>query len=160
MDTKKISANNDKVFQVANYFIKKAQENNKSITNKKLQKLLYYAQAWSWTLRNQKMFDQDIEAWIHGPAIPIIYQKYMQFGPDDFVNKFSTSDLKISDLSEQETEFLDEVWDIYGKYNANDLEILSHSEAPWQEARQDLQPFESSNNVISLASMKKYYGEK
>ena len=66
--------------QIAEYFLWKAQGEKKAVTNKKLQKLLYYAQAWSLVLRDKKLFSNKIEAWVHGPAIREVYFEYKKFG--------------------------------------------------------------------------------
>ena len=58
---------------VADYFLYKANKEKKPITNKKLQKLVYYAQAWSLVLNNKKLFSEPIEAWVHGPAVRSLY---------------------------------------------------------------------------------------
>jgi uncharacterized phage-associated protein len=41
-----------------------------SISNLKLQKLCYYAQAWSLALRGKPLFPERIEAWAQGPVVP------------------------------------------------------------------------------------------
>lgn len=130
----------------------------KGLTNKKLQKLLYYAQAWSVTLRNKAIFQDDIEAWVHGPAIPVIYQAYKDFGHDEINVQVDSKKFDVLDI--QERELLDSVWQVYGKYDGNYLELLTHSEDPWQLARKDKPGHESSDSVISFTSMKDYYGEK
>jgi len=57
---------------IADYFIYKGKEENKPITNKKLQKLLYYSQAWYLVFNKKPLFKDKIEAWVHGPAIRTI----------------------------------------------------------------------------------------
>ncbi len=74
-DSLKLSGQN-----IAEYFLWKASNESRPVTNKKLQKLLYYAQAWSLVLRDKKLFDDKIEAWIHGPAIRKVYLGYKEFG--------------------------------------------------------------------------------
>lgn len=142
----------------ADYFIHKNINEPKGLSNKKLQKLLYYAQAWSMVVREKPLFKEEIEAWIHGPAIPCIYEEYKQFGFLDICKKVETATL--SSLQSDEKMILDAVWEIYGKYDGDYLETLTHSELPWQEARKNILPFQPSNSVISLETMKSYYGEK
>ena len=148
----------DKVFIVADYFISKNREDKKGLTNKKLQKLLYYAQAWNLVLHNKKLFQDDIQAWIHGPAIPRVYGQFKQFGFRDIESKISSTEF--SNLLANEKKLLDTIWDIYGKYDANYLEVLTHSEAPWQDARRETEADKSSNAIISSALMKEYYGRQ
>lgn len=139
---------------IAKYFIWKAKKDNKKITNKKLQKLLYYAQAWNIVVRNEKLFQEKVEAWIHGPAIKDVYFEYRDF-------KYDAIDLDIKDdeISEdlKNDDLLEEVWKVYGKFDAEYLEKLSHSELPWQKARSGLDSSEPSSNEITFDSMKEYY---
>jgi uncharacterized phage-associated protein len=139
--------------QVAKFFIWKSAQENKKISNKKLQKLLYYAQSWYVTLKEKPLFEDKIEAWIHGPTVRSIYGKYKKFG-------FNPINIKINEkeISElQNEDLLNDVWKIYGKYDADYLEILTHNEKPWQLAREGLEFDDFSNAVISLDSMKDFY---
>jgi uncharacterized phage-associated protein len=149
---KKVSA-----LLVAKYFIKKANESKKTLTNKKLQKLLYYAQVWSLVLNDNKLFSERIEAWIHGPAIPSVYREFKIF-------EFKPIELNTNELffnfSKKQKDLIDTIWDIYGKYDAEYLEALTHSELPWQEARKGISPTESSSNIISLTKAKYFYERK
>src|SRR5258708_40323860 len=45
------------------------------LTNLRLQKLLYYAQAWSLVLRESELFPEEIQAWRWGPVVPAVYDK-------------------------------------------------------------------------------------
>ena len=150
--TKKISA-----LQVAEYFIDKANEEKKPITNKKLQKLVYYAQAWSLVLNNKKLFSEPIEAWVHGPAVRSLYVQYKKFGFEPIREEIKPDTLNISGKTK---ELLDTVWNAYGKLDAGYLEMLTHSEEPWREAREGLQSSEGSKNEISLKTMKSYYSKR
>lgn len=136
------------IFDVANWFLEKEE-----MTHKKVQKLCYYAQSWSYTLKDRPIADDNFESWVHGPVSPKLYEKYKNSGykelsaDNDFVCKFKLED----------EELLESVWLTYGKCTANALEVLSHSEAPWRLARIGLQGDEKSSNVISPKHMKEYY---
>jgi len=149
--------NKTTALDVAFYFIKRGVEGKKPISNKKLQKLVYYAQVWSLVLNNEKLFKEQMEAWVHGPAIPSLYERFKEFGSDPIVLK--DEELKFS-FSKKQKEVLDNVWQVYGKYDANYLEILVHSELPWQKAREGLSLGEPSQNKINLNTAKKYYARK
>ena len=153
MPNKKISA-----LLVAEYFINKANREGKPITNKKLQKLVYYAQAWSLVLNKKKLFSDKIEAWIHGPAVRSLYIKYKDFGFNPIKKDIDQETLEV--FSGEDKKLLNSVWKVYGKLDPSYLEMLTHSEKPWQEAREGLEGHESSTNEISLDSMKGYYIEK
>ncbi|MFH1745022.1 MAG: type II toxin-antitoxin system antitoxin SocA domain-containing protein [bacterium] len=148
-----------KVLQVADYFILKNNKNPKpDFTNKKLQKLLYYSQAWNLVINNKKLFDDKIEAWIHGPSVPIVYLEFKKFGYNEIKQDVKESDFP--DISTEEKNVLDSIWNVYGKYDANYLEALSHSEEPWQKTRAGLMSYESSSAEITIEEMKSYYEQK
>jgi uncharacterized phage-associated protein len=142
--------------KIAKYFIWKASQEGKKITNKKLQKLLYYAQAWNLAVKNRPLFKEDIEAWVHGPTIRNIYDQYKTFGFGTITEKVDPKDIK--ELSKD--ELLGEVWKVYGKFDAEYLEMLTHNELPWQEAREGINEGIPSTNVISLETMRDYYKER
>lgn len=142
------------ISDVANYFLSKL-----DITNKKLQKLLYYSYAWFIVENNsceddikKILFKEQPEAWIHGPVFPTIYDKYKGFGWN-FIPKFTK---KVEIDSEIET-FLNTVLDVFGKYNGDQLELMTHNEEPWINARENLDKQMSSNNVILAKDIYKFY---
>jgi len=142
---------------IAEYFIWKSQQEGKPVTNKKLQKLLYYAQAWSLVLKNEKMFAQDIEAWVHGPAIRDVYMEYKTFGFNPIKKDVDVDALK---LPAEKVALLNDVWGVYGKFDGDYLEMLSHSEGPWINARQGMEADVSSDNVIEHEAMRSFYGAR
>lgn len=150
--TKKVS-----VLAVADYFLYKANKEKKPLTNKKLQKLVYYAQAWSLVLNKKKLFSEPIEAWVHGPAVRSLYGQYKSFGFSPIVKNVEEGSIKITT---KDKELLDEVWNVYGKLDAGYLEMLTHSEQPWQDARNGLQNHQSSDNEITTKTMKSFYSLK
>ena len=148
----------DKVFLVANYFLKKNEEDGKGLDPKKMQKLLYYAQAWNLVLNHERLFRDEFQAWVHGPAIPRVWQTFREFNfiqphPEILKNNFM-------ELDKKEKGVLDMVWGVYGKYDGNYLEVLTHSEAPWQEARKDVASDKPSQNIISTDMMKRFYAQR
>jgi uncharacterized phage-associated protein len=47
----------------ANFLLVECREQGEVLTNRKLQKLLYYAQAWYLALENRALFAEDFQAW-------------------------------------------------------------------------------------------------
>lgn len=138
---------------IAKYFLWRAEKEGKRITNKKLQKLLYYSQAWYLVFNDGKpLFKEKIEAWVHGPVIRSVYNFFKQYG----FNPINTSEID-NPIDKDGTAFLDQIWDVYGELDAEYLEMLTHREKPWQDARQDLDSKERSGSVISLGAMKSFY---
>lgn len=147
-----------KAIDVGRYFVYLANTNQKPITNKKLQKLVYYAQAWSLVLNDKKLFNEPIEAWVHGPAVRSLYVQYKPFGFSAIQEEVKQSE--INHIPAQARALLDEIWKVYGKMDADYLEMLTHSERPWRQAREGIQSHESSDNEIKPKLMKAFYAER
>lgn len=135
------------VFEVADWFLSKGE-----LTHKKLQKLCYYAQAWSYAICPEPISDGAFEAWVHGPVCRALYNKYKDYG---FSNIPQTD--KPNCFTPDQEAFLNDVWETYGGLSANSLEALSHSEMPWQRARVGIDPSESCSTFINPKDMSEYY---
>lgn len=135
---------------VADYILKK----NGRMTTMKLQKLLYYCQAWSLVWDEAPIFPERIEAWANGPIVPEIYKIHRGQFSIDSVSENSGDARK---LSAKQKETVDAVLKHYGHRTAQWLSELTHKEDPWKNARQGLAPGERGDNVISHASMNEYY---
>lgn len=141
--------------QIASYFICSIdREAGDSLTHLKLQKLLYYAQAWSMVFFEKTLFEEDFQAWSHGPVLPSIWEKYKKFGHENI-----ETDDSDHHLPQNIIELLEEIKEVYGEKSAKYLENLSHSEKPWIEARQTLPLEQRSTTAISKKTMRHFYFE-
>lgn len=136
---------------VAKYFIWLSNESGSFISNLKLQKVLYYAQGWHLALKGKPLFDDEFQAWIHGPAIPHIYGEYKKFGYQPISGGTKPT------FAPAVEKFLKEVADVFLPLDAYQLELATHKEPPWQIARQDLPLDAACKNVITVSSMKEYF---
>jgi uncharacterized phage-associated protein len=147
------------VFDVADYFLSKSVLNtDTAITHLKLQKLVYYAQAWYVTAfpNNGPLFPEDIEAWVHGPVCRELYYKYRSYGYEPIPPKEDFPRYKFTD---EQISILEAVWEVYGHLDGKTLESITHSENPWREARGTLKDGEHSSNIITIESMRNYYSK-
>ncbi|MDB4949174.1 MAG: hypothetical protein JWM27_1823 [Gemmatimonadetes bacterium] len=118
----------------------------------KLQKLVYYAQAWSLVWDDRRLFPERIEAWANGPVVRELYERHRgQFEVDGW--PWGNADRLDADARET----VDAVIAYYGGRNAQWLSDLTHSEAPWIDARAGVPDGERSDREISLACMMEYY---
>lgn len=139
------------VDQVADTLIHLSRERNIDITNLKLQKLLYYAQAWNLVFTEKPLFNAAIEAWVHRPVVPNVFRRFKDY-------RWNTIDAQIAPLKDETlVAHLNEVLDTYGNLGATQLERLTHRELPWQEARKGYPMDASSNEVIGHKSMLEFY---
>lgn len=123
-----------------------------SMTTWKLQKLVYYSQAWHLVWTEDALFQDRIEAWANGPVVPALYSHHRR---KFRVEKWSKGD---SDrLLEREKKTIDAVLESYGALSGHQLSQLTHNEGPWLEARNGLAPTEISSAQISLESMNAFY---
>ena len=119
------------VHEVADYFLVGTSDDAYSqITHLVLQKLLYYGQGFHLALQGDPLFEEDIQAWKHGPVVPSIYQSYRGFRK----HPIARPDLEASNVREslapEAREILDAVWALYGQIPAWQLSDLTHSEPP------------------------------
>ena len=147
------------VDNIADFFLSK-----ESISTKKLQKLVYYSYAWSIALLNDspeniqfKLFESDVEAWVHGPVVPELYRKYKDFGWQEIPQ---VKDFDESIFASEILDILQQVWDVYGGFTGNQLEAISHKEMPWIEARKGIPVCMASSEIISDKNMFIYYNEQ
>jgi len=145
---------------VADFFLMQTDENSgDSITNLKLQKLCYYAQAWHLTLRKAPMFGDRIEAWAHGPVVPRLYRRFKNFKWACISPEHASSD-PFTDLHSTDISFLETVWKRYGSLTGKQLEILTHREAPWKKAYGNRPLGSLCTEEITHDAMVSYYRTK
>ena len=120
---------------IANYFLAKSDD----ISPKKLQKILYFAYSWHLVLTNNsidvinnRLFKDRFEAWIYGPVTYEIFKEYKVKQASN-IERYHGEQIK---LSEQEVDILDDVWNVYGRYSADELVSISCQHLPWQKARE------------------------
>lgn len=145
--------------QIADFFLSKmSDDEGNSITTLKLQKMVYYAQAWHYTLFKKPLFVDKVEAWVHGPVVRDLWESYRGVPYGDTL-KIDLQQFKVPSFNKNTYNLLMEVIGIYGEHSGQYLEQLTHQETPWKDARKDIPAFASSNKEITLESMKAYYSK-
>ena len=119
----------------------------------KLQKLVYYCQAWSLVWDEAPLFNEKIEAWANGPVVRELWEHHR--GSITLRPPWSQGDE--SRLSGTQKETIDAVLNYYGDKSAQWLSDLTHAERPWQSAREGLGPGDRGSREISLDEMADYY---
>lgn len=160
----------DSIIDLSYYLIAKAHEKGDVITNKKLQKLLYFVNAWYLAYFDKPITDEEPQAWRMGPVYPTSYHTFKSFAynpitmddkyKDKEPEKFITSLLAQLDLKEDQVELLNAVLLKYGSLSAYQLEVLTHQDEPWLTAREGLSEFDNSKNNISYAEVDDVYKKK
>ena len=138
------------VHDVAAYILKKMRA---SISTMKLQKLVYYSQAWSLVWDERPLFNEKIEAWVNGPVVRELYEEHR--GSYD-VSNWPKGNPDALDAVAKET--VDAVLKYYGEKGGQWLSDLTHMERPWKDARKGLGPTDRSATEITNAMLLEYYG--
>jgi len=144
-----------RVAEVAAALLQECKKRGIAVSNLKLQKLLYYSEAWSLVLRGESFFSDPIEAWVHGPVVADVFHLYRdsRWSPIPEAKTAAAED-------EEALSHIGAVIDAYGTLSASDLERLTHSEDPWMHARQELDPDVPSRNPIDRDAMKAFYSSR
>lgn len=116
------------------------------ITNLKLQKILYFAQAYYLAKLGKPLFSDPIEAWDYGPVVSSVYHAYKSKGSNPIILETDQSN-----ISDEDKESISKIWDTFGGYSASKLVDIAHAHNPWKEANA------STNKVISHKSITDYY---
>ena len=136
------------VHDVAAYILRK----RGAMSAMKLQKLVYYSQAWSLVWDDRPIFGESIVAWANGPVVYELFDRHRgQYTVD------SWPDGDPAALTEDETDTIDAVLAGYGHLSAQQLSTLTHAEEPWIEAREGLRPGQRGTREIPLDRIAEYY---
>lgn len=155
------------VLDVCRYVINYSNRKDYGISNLKLQKVLYFIQAFFLISTAEPCFNEGIEAWDFGPVVPEAYREYKQFGSGDiptvsYVIDFDSEDFwnsRIRDykddvISDKDKEMIRAVVDKFADYSATDLVTITHRQAPWKNTYQ-----RGMNNEITVDEIKEYFND-
>lgn len=138
------------VFDVARYILNRIG----TMTTMKLEKLVYYCQAWSLAWDGVPLFEEDFQAWANGPVCPELFAThkgcfilesnyYNNYEPYPFTtNQIETMNVVLEDYGDKEPRWLSE---------------LTHKERPWRETRVGIKPGEPCDRVIPKELLREYY---
>ncbi|RJP86753.1 MAG: DUF4065 domain-containing protein [Desulfobacteraceae bacterium] len=122
------------------------------MTTMKLQKLVYYCQAWSLVWDERPLFKEEIEAWANGPVVKELFAYHR--------GMFQVSSISIGNpdlLNNEQKDTIDAVIEYYGDKPSQWLIDLTHMEDPWKKTRTGLPISVRSDRVIALEDMAEYY---
>ena len=151
---------NSAIERVAQWFLSMS-----PMSNKKLQKMCYYAYCWFIVFFNdieavtennvgaiRVLCPERFQAWIHGPVLPGLYHRYKSYGWHDIPQVPN-----VPRVSAELEDLLQQVWNAYGNFSADELEALTHQEMPWKKARNGVQNGDACANEISPYDVLQYY---
>lgn len=139
------------VVSVADYALSKFE----CLSTMKLQKIVFYSQAYHLVTFHAPLFEDRIEAWVNGPVAPRLFRLHRGkfIIPSDFF-KAEACDT----LTADEQHSIDHVVGVIGDESGASLSDLTHSEDPWRVARGDSTPDAVIHEEITRGSIASYYG--
>ena len=139
-----------KLDSIIQYLLYKCED----ITPLALQKALYYVQGFYYAFEGRFLFEEDCEAWVHGPVYRDIYNRYSSYRFDTIE---SVEAFDESVFTTAEKAILDSVIKNFCCYSGKILEEFTHLEEPWRRTRVGLPVDAHSNLVIPKELIGKYF---
>ncbi|WP_447916191.1 Panacea domain-containing protein [Delftia acidovorans] len=126
-------------YAIANAFVQRSLEGKLSgLTPMKLQKLMYYAQAWHLRVMDRPLLDDNFARWKFGPVIPSIYHEFKDFGYREIDSRATTLSVdggkyemhvpKVPDHDATTWALVDAIIKRYGEMSAQTLSARTHQE--------------------------------
>ena len=155
------------VLDICRFIINYCDEQNYSMSNLKLQKILYFIQAYflTYTSSKEPCFQEKIEAWTFGPVVPVAYHEYKQFGNTDIPkithyvkyddnNIWKSKIIEYNDdmISEYDKKIISNLVDEFAKYSTTSLVNITHQQSPWLDVYQY-----GRNNIITNEAIRSYF---
>lgn len=138
-----------KAIDVARYFVYLSlKESEYPITHLKLQKLLYYAQGFHYLWDNEKLVDEEFQAWQFGPVLESVYHHFKRYGYENI----PITEARNFKGDQNKKETIEAVWRDLKDYSAHDLVEMTHDETPWKEAHNF-----NRHTIIPEQSIKNYF---
>lgn len=156
-----------RVLDVCRHVINYSNECDYGISNLKLQKVLYFIQAYFLIEKKDHTpcFEEKIEAWNFGPVVPKAYLEYKQYGNGDIPtiksyivldedNIWNSKRVKFENtaITVEDKALIDKVVDKFADYTATDLVSLTHRQSLWNDA---YVPYR--HNEITINAMREYF---
>lgn len=154
------------VLDVCRYVIKYSNENDYGISNLKLQKILYFIQAY-FLLKRKITLHALVRKLKHG-ILDLLFQKlimnisnmevgiylqksYIMFDKNDIWNS-KRIEFEDTTIADKDKALIDKVIDKFADYSATDLVSLTHRQSPWIDAYVPYQ-----HNEITINAIREYF---
>ncbi|MCY4672510.1 MAG: DUF4065 domain-containing protein [Bacteroidetes bacterium] len=147
---------------IANYFLRKAWNEEIDLTPMHVLKLVYIAHGWCLGEKDEPLIRDRIRAWPYGPVIPELYHYVKGYGRGPvitlIISAFPTVNEEVVD--ESVASFLDTIWEHYKGFEAFELSGLTHQKgSPWDQTVSNRPRKGLSTHAIPIlnSTIKNYY---
>ncbi|RJF74089.1 Panacea domain-containing protein [Rhodopseudomonas palustris] len=150
------------IHDVVDYIVVKMEDAGERLNVLKLHKLLYYVQAWNLAFGKGRFFNNEFQAWVHGPVCRIIYDRFKD--TKSMYSPVRRRDMRenfdVDALPNPVKRHIDNILEAYAEYTDDQLEEMTHQERPWIETREGYHPNERCEKAISDKTMQEYYSAR
>lgn len=157
------------VLDICRYIINYSNEKEYGVSNLKLQKLLYFVQAYylCFSHSKERCFREDIEAWGSGPVVPSAYCEYAAYGCGSIpeihsyfvygTSLWNTVRVPYSSemIYKRDKAIIESVVDKFADYSSVDLMQLTQNQSPWKMAYR-----QGTGTVISDECIRRYFTQE
>ena len=145
----------ENIFNICNYIIKSENNKGRAVTNLRLQKLLYFIQAYSLKALDAPCFAESIEAWQYGPVVPSVYSAYKFYGSIG-ISIAPEIDIESLICSSGVRKVIDTILQDAENMSTGELINITHSQRPWIDAFQNGY---GRGNCITIKAIRKEFCE-
>lgn len=158
-----MNKNTYKALDVARHIINHVNENNRTISNLKLQKLLYITQGCFLSCFGKPCFSEPICAWACGPIVLDVHNEFKRFANNsiptirtvyDTGKNFGLPTIKQYEdviTDSEDLWFLDTIVDTFGLFPMTNLGDAIFLQEPWKIA------YKSTSKIIDEEELKKCF---
>ncbi len=145
---------NSKLYNTVEYIISKTED----ITNMSIQKILYFINGFSKKFLGYKLFEDNCEAWVHGPVYRDLYDALCVFYRNiiDYKEIIQTNDFNLTD---EEKKYIDGLLPFFENYSGSALRNMTHLTDPWIKSRIGLSDDEPSERIIDDKDIDNYFNK-
>lgn len=156
----KVSSNLQKIDSItlSNYILK----HYGPMSHLKLQKLLFYCDAYHLAYFDQELMEDKFEAWMHGPVSRKVYNslkdKSMLYAELSYSeSSFDDADKEFAKLTHDQQDLITSVLKDLSAWTGMELERATHKERPWIEAHKGYAEADKCLEIISKEITRDFY---
>lgn len=128
----------------------------------KLQKLLFYCDAYHLAYFDQELVEDSFEAWVHGPVSRKVYDslkdKSMLYAELSYSNSTGKDvDKEFGKLTQDQQTLIVSILTDLSTWTGLELERATHNERPWLEARIGYAEADKCHEIISKKTVQAFY---
>lgn len=137
---------------IARYVIDYSWDKRKTVSNLRVQKVLYFIQAEFLVSKDRVCFNDEIQAWSLGPVVPTVYHEYKIFGNTPIPSRGTQE--HYYPIDEEDKRIIEDIVDQCNEHTTATLVNITHEQTPWKEA------VYTNDKIITPSSIKKFFSEE